>query len=190
MVSRGKARTTIIFPRLAGKPAGYLMNQLVAFRDGRRRPMNYLLEYMPDSYLQQMADYLSGLRPPPPPPTIADVSSGILARGQTIVTQGDSARGVPACSGCHGTELTGMETAIPGLVGLHASYISAQLGAFRYGTRTAPSPDCMQLVVASLTESDVTAVAAWLASRPVPIDPSPVPRGSLAMPMTCGSEPN
>ena len=103
-----------------------------------------------------MADYFSGLRPPPPPQTIADVSSGILARGQAIVTQGDPGRGVPACSGCHGARLTGMEPAIPGLVGLHASYISAQLGAFRYGTRTAPSPDCMQLVAASLTESDVT----------------------------------
>jgi cytochrome c553 len=82
-----------------------------------------------------------------------------------------------------------MEPASPGLVGLHASYISAQLGAFRYGTRTAAAPDCMQLVAASLTESDVTAVAAWLASRPVPADPSPVPHGSLAMPMACGSEP-
>jgi cytochrome c553 len=84
--------------------------------------MNYLLEYMPDSYLQQIAEYFSGLRPPPPLQTVADVSSGILARGQTIVTQGDSARGVPACSGCHGTKLTGMEPAIPGLVGLHPSY--------------------------------------------------------------------
>ena len=189
---QGQGTANDYFPRLAGKPAGYLMNQLVAFRDGRRRypPMNYLLEYMPDSYLQEMADYLSGLRPPPPPPTIADVSSGILARGQAIVAQGDPARGVPACSGCHGTRLTGMESAIPGLVGLHASYISAQLGAFRYGTRTAPSPDCMQLVAASLTENDVTAVAAWLASRPVPADPAAVPRGSLAMPMACGSEAN
>ena len=53
-----------------------------------------------------------------------------------------------------------MEPAIPGLVGLHASYISAQLGALRYGTRTAAAPDCMQVVAASLTESDVTAVAA------------------------------
>ncbi len=106
------------------------------------------------------------------------------------MAQGDPARGVPACSGCHGPTLTGMEPAIPGLVGLHPSYISAQLGAFRYGTRTAPAPDCMQLVAASLTESDVTAVAAWLASRPVPADPSPVPHGSLAMPLACGSEPN
>ena len=189
---QGQGTDNDYFPRLAGKPAGYLMNQLVAFRDGRRRypPMNYLLEYLPDSYLHQIADYLSALRPPPPPPTIADVSPAILARGQAIVAQGDPARGVPACSGCHGPALTGMEPAIPGLVGLHASYISAQLGAFRYGTRTAAAPDCMQLVAASLTESDVTAVAAWLASRPVPADPSPVPHGSLAMPMACGSEPN
>lgn len=189
---QGQGTDNDYFPRLAGKPSGYLVNQLIAFRDARRRypPMNYLLEYLPDSYLHQMADYLSALRPPPPPPTIADVSPAILARGQTIVARGDPAHGVPACSGCHGTALTGMEPAIPGLVGLHASYISAQLGAFRYGTRTAAAPDCMQLVAASLTESDVTAVAAWLASRPVPADPSPVPHGSLAMPMACGSEPN
>jgi cytochrome c553 len=189
---QGQGTESDYFPRLAGKPSGYLMNQLVAFRDGRRRypPMNYLLEYLPDAYLQQIADYFSRLRPPPPAPTVTDVSSGILSRGQTIVTQGDPDHGVPACSGCHGPALTGMEPAIPGLVGLHAGYISAQLGAFRYGTRTAPAPDCMQLIAASLTERDVTAVAAWLASRPVPADPSPVARGSLKMPMACGSEPN
>lgn len=189
---QGQGTDNDYFPRLAGKPSGYLLNQLVAFRDGKRRypPMNYLLEYIPDAYLQQMAGYFSALRPPSPTPTISDVSPAVLARGQAIVTKGDPDHGVPACSGCHGAALTGMEPAIPGLVGLHTSYISAQLGAFRYGTRTAPAPDCMQLVAASLTESDVTAVAAWLSSRPVPADPSPVARGSLTMPMTCGSEPN
>jgi cytochrome c553 len=189
---QGQGTNNDYFPRLAGKPAGYLMNQLVAFRDGRRRypPMNYLLEYLPDAYLQQIANNFAELRPPPLAPAVADVSPAILARGQAIVAMGDSAHGVPACSGCHGPALTGMEPGIPGLVGLHASYISSQLGAFRYGTRTAPAPDCMQLIAASLTEGDVTAVSAWLASRPVPADPSPVAHGSLAMPMDCGSEPH
>jgi len=125
------------FPRLAGKPAGYLMNQLVAFRDGRRRypPMNYLLEYQSDPYLQKIAKYFAALRPPPIQNAATDVSEALLARGRSLVTEGDQARGVPACSGCHGPKLTGMEPAIPGLVGLRASYISAQLGAFRYGTR-------------------------------------------------------
>jgi cytochrome c553 len=180
------------FPRLAGKPAGYLMNQLVAFRDGRRRypPMNYLLEYQSDPYLQKIAEYFAALRPPPIQNAGTDVSEALLARGRSLVTEGDQAHGVPACAGCHGPKLTGMEPAIPGLVGLRASYISGQLGAFRYGTRTAAAPDCMQLVAASLTESDVTAVAAWLASLPIPSDPSPVPKGTLQMPLGCGSEPN
>ena len=189
---QGEGTKNDYFPRLAGKPAGYLMNQLVAFRDGRRRypPMNYLLEYLPNSYLQKMADYFEALRPPPVPRAVADVSSAVLARGRSLVSEGDQAHGVPACAGCHGPKLTGMEPAIPGLVGLHASYISAQLGAFRYGTRTAPAPDCMQLVAASLTESDVTAVAAWLATLPIPADPSPVAKGTLPMPFACGSEPH
>jgi cytochrome c553 len=188
----GEGTKNDYFPRLAGKPAGYLMNQLVAFRDGRRRypPMNYLLEYQSDSYLQKIAEYFAVSRPPPVEQTATDVSSAVLARGRSVVTEGDQARGVPACSGCHGPKLTGMEPAIPGLVGLRANYISAQLGAFRYGTRTAPEPDCMQLVAASLTESDVTAVAAWLASLPIPTDSSPVPKGTLQMPLGCGSEPN
>jgi cytochrome c553 len=189
---QGQGTNDGYFPRLAGKPAGYLMNQLVAFRDGRRRysPMNYLLEYQADPYLQQIADHFAALHPPPLPPEATDASPAVLARGRSIVTAGDPAHGVPACSGCHGPALTGMAPAIPGLVGLHAKYISAQLGAFRYGTRTAPTPDCMQIVAASLTESDVTAVAAWLSSLPVPPDPSPVAHGTLAMPLACGSEPN
>ena len=189
---QGQGTDDDYFPRLAGKPAGYLMNQLVAFRDGRRRypPMNYLLEYQADPYLRQIADHYAALRPPPPARPPVDASPAVLARGRAIVTAGDPAHGVPACSGCHGPALTGMEPAIPGLVGLHAKYISAQLGAFRYGTRTAAPPDCMQIVAASLTESDVTAVAEWLSSLPVPPDPSPVAHGTLAMPLACGSEPN
>ena len=83
-----------------------------------------------------------------------------------------------------------MEPAIPGLLGLRASYISAQLGGWRYGTRTAIAPDCMQIVAGLLTEDDVKAVAAYLSSRPAPADPSFAKQGSLPMPLACGSEPN
>jgi cytochrome c553 len=190
--AQGQGTSNEYFPRLAGKPAGYLFNQLVAFSEGRRKyaPMNYLLEFQPDEYLRKMAEYYAELRPPPLPPTPPSVSDAVLAHGRTLVTQGDAQRGVPACSGCHGPSLTGMEPAIPGLVGLRANYITAQLGAFRYGTRAAPAPDCMQIVAGHLTEADVAAAAAYLASVPVPADPSPVPKGSLAMPLPCGSEPN
>jgi cytochrome c553 len=180
----------VYFPRLAGKPAGYLYNQLVAFRDGRRRypPMNYLLEFLPDAYLKEMAKYFASLRPPFPPPAPPTVSDEILARGEALVKSGDPQHGIPPCSGCHGPTLGGMEPAIPGLLGLRANYISAQLGGWRYGTRTAAAPDCMQIVAGHLTEDDVKAVAAFLSSRPAPSDPSFAPRGSLTMPLSCGSQ--
>jgi cytochrome c553 len=188
----GQGTSNIYFPRLAGKPAGYLYNQLVAFRSGRRRypPMNYLLEFQPDAYLRAMANYFADQHPPLPPPAIPIVSKDILALGQSLVLHGDPNRGIPACAGCHNPSFTGMEPAIPGLLGLRPGYISAQLGAWRYGTRTAIAPDCMQFVASHLTEPDVTAVAAWLSTLPAPANAVPVPSGSIAMPMPCGSEPN
>jgi cytochrome c553 len=48
----------------------------------------------------------------------------------------------------------------------------------------------MQVVAGHLTEDDVKALAAWLSSRSAPSDPKPVARGSLPMPLSCGSEPN
>jgi cytochrome c553 len=189
--AEGEGTKDVYFPRLAGKPAGYLYNQLVAFREGRRRypPMNYLLEFLPDAYLKDIAEYFASLRPTFAAPTPPDVSAEVLARGETLVKNGDPQSGVPACAGCHNPGFTGMEPAIPGLLGLRASYISAQLGGWRYGTRTAAAPDCMQIVAGLLTEDDVKAVAAYLSSLPSPADPSFAPHGSLPMPLACGSEP-
>ncbi|HDR9064601.1 TPA: c-type cytochrome, partial [Burkholderia vietnamiensis] len=53
----GEGTNNDYFPRLAGKPSGYLFNQLKAFRDGQRQypPMNYLLAYLPDAYLRKIA---------------------------------------------------------------------------------------------------------------------------------------
>src|SRR4051812_37689204 len=55
-------------PRIAGKPAGYLFNQLTSFRDGRRTyaPMVYLVQYMTDDYLREIANYFAALQLPYP----------------------------------------------------------------------------------------------------------------------------
>jgi len=190
--NQGEGTKDVYFPRLAGKPAGYLFNQLLAFKNDRRKypPMNYLLEYLGESYLQEMADYFAAQRPPLPAPAANDVSAQILQHGQTLATHGDPERQIPACGSCHGPGLTGMEPGIPGLLGLRPNYISAQLGGWRYGTRTAKAPDCMQQVTARLTEADVTAVAAWLASQPAPANAAPAPKGAYVLPFACGSEPD
>jgi len=189
--AQGEGTGDDYFPRLAGKPAGYLFNQLIAFRDGRRQypPMNYLLAYLPDAYLKAIAEFFASQHPPYPQPSSPTVSAALLQRGHQLVTSGDPGRHVPACAACHGASLTGTQPAIPGLLGLHAPYISAQLGAWRYGTRTSIAPDCMHEVATRLGDDDITAVAAWLASQPGPADPAPAPAGSVKLPLACGSQP-
>jgi len=184
---RGQGIANVYYPRLAGKPAGYLTNQLIAFREGRRKytPMNYLLAYLPDDYLRRMAEYYAQQREPYPAPGPAVVSEAVVSRGRTLVTSGGAV--IPACVLCHGRDLAGREPGIPGLLGLRADYISAQLGAWRYGTRTAVAPDCMQVIASTLTEPDVTAVAAYLASLPVPPNAQPS-REAGQLPLACGSQ--
>jgi cytochrome c553 len=173
---RGEGTNNDYFPRLAGKPAGYLMNQLAAFRDGRRRyaPMNYLLEYQSDPYLQKMAEYFAGLRPPLAEKQAAEVSTAILTRGPSLANDGDQARGVPACAGCHGPKFTGMEPGIPGLVGLHASYISAQpvaylraqLRAFASGERRNDIGEQMRNIARAMTPEEIDAASRYYAEHP------------------------
>jgi len=73
---KGQGTENDYFPRLAGKPSGYLYNQLVAFRDGRRKypPMNYLLEFLPDPFLKAMADYFAAEQPPLPRPPLLSIA--------------------------------------------------------------------------------------------------------------------
>lgn len=186
----GRGISNVYFPRLAGKPAGYLYNQLVAFRDGRRKyaPMNFLLAYLPDEYLKQMAQYYAAAKVPFEHPAPPSASAAVLQQGKDLVTNGNPAKQIPACTACHGENLTGREPGIPSLIGMRADYISAQLGAWRYGTRTALEPDCMQLIAARLTETEVSAVSAWLSSMPIPANTQPAKQSSARLPLGCGSQ--
>ena len=188
--AQGRGVENVYFPRLAGKPAGYLYNQLVAFRDGRRKyvPMNDLLAYLPDAYLMRMAEHFAALNPPPLVQPAVSRPAAQLAEGQRIVTQGIPGKKIPACITCHGAELGGREPGIPGLLGLRADYVSAQLGAWRFGVRTALAPDCMQLIASSLSEPEVAAVSAYLASLPVTAS-RPLRQPGMRLPIACGSQP-
>ena len=70
-----QARGHAYFPRIGGKPAGYLYNQLTNFRDGRRQypVMTYMVTHLPDAYLIEIADYFAAQHPPPPPERPVDL---------------------------------------------------------------------------------------------------------------------
>lgn len=187
----GQGTNNGYFPRIAGKPAGYLSNQLVAFRNGTRKypPMNYLVAYLPESYLREIAEHYSKLEPPFAPHEVVPVDAATIQRGQTLVVSGDAAKGVPACIACHGERLTGMEPGIPGLAGLRPTYIIAQLTRWQVGERHALEPDCMKRVATRLSDEDISAVAAYLSRQPAPTNLAPESSNLIRMPFACGSQP-
>ena len=189
---QGQGTADGYFPRIAGKPAGYLYNQLIAFRDGTRSypPMNYLVAYLPDPYLKAMAEHFAAQRPPLPVQAVdtSPANSAARARGQLLATVGDASRGIPACIACHGKNLSGMEPGIPGLAGLRPAYIAGQLTRWKVGERHALAPDCMKRIATRLSDTDISAVAAWLSQQTPPAQTSPEPSNLVRMPLACGSQ--
>ncbi|MFL6659838.1 MAG: c-type cytochrome [Massilia sp.] len=179
------------FPRISGKPAGYLYNQMRNFAEGRRQfpLMTYMVGHLPDPYLHEIADYFADQHLPSPPAQASDASPAILERGRTLVLKGDPQLKVPACVGCHGEQLTGVAPAIPGLLGLPRDYVNAQLGAWRNKTRRAHAPDCMADITARLSLSDVSAISSWLGLQPVPPGARPATTIAQPLPLACGSVP-
>jgi cytochrome c553 len=173
---QGRAGPDGYYPRIAGKPAGYLYNQLLNFREGRRHYalMTGLLDPLSNAYLKEVAEYFSALNLPYPAPLASAASSTSLQRGETLAMRGDASINVPACTQCHGEALTGVEPNVPGLLGLPRDYLNAQLGSWITGQRRAHAPDCMAQVTRKMTADDVTAVSSWLAGRPLPGNTRPV----------------
>jgi cytochrome c553 len=185
----GRATSDGYFPRIAGKPAGYLFNQLVNFREGNRHfpMMTYLVDRQGDTYLRELADYFASQKlpyaAPVPPPATLDV----LNRGRNLVVEGDASRNIPACKDCHGRRLLGVAPAVPGLLGLSQDYLLAQLGAWQNRSRRAHAPDCMAQIVRELGPADINAVSAWLATQTVPVGAKPDEAFEITPPRACGS---
>ena len=191
--AEGRASREGYLPRIAGKPAAYLHQQLLNFRDGRRSnaTMAELLAHQSDAYLREMAGHFASLDLPHNAPPAAPANPALMARGQTLALQGDAARRIPACVECHGQALAGTLPAVPGLLGLPRDYLIGQLGAWQTGSRRAIAPDCMAQIARRLAPEDASAVAAWLSARPVPPGhragppppgPAPLPCGSVSVP--------
>ncbi|TYP91119.1 MULTISPECIES: c-type cytochrome [Nitrosomonas] len=160
----------VYYPRIAGKPEGYLFNQLRNFRDGRRhyQPMAWLLKGLPDQYLRDMAAYFASLKQIFPPPEPMSSASADIELARKLIFQGDPAREIPACVECHGKDLMGTAPFIPGLLGLPRIYIIAQFGSWQNGgMMRGQTSDCMSEIAKQLTTAEANVIATWLAAQPV-----------------------
>jgi cytochrome c553 len=93
---------------------------------------------------------------------IAYVPVGSIARGKALVETGGSGKTI-ACSICHGDALKGLGN-VPRLAGLHPIYIARQLYLFKDATRNGVDAQLMKKPAAKLTDDDILAVSAYLAS--------------------------
>lgn len=173
-------------PSIAGKPAEYLYQQLLNYREGRRlnNSMQQMLAYLSDDYLHEIASYFAKLPEDDFRPELSstDQPSAQTALGKMLVQKGSKGVG---CIDCHGNDLRGDGVAIPSLRNLSASYIVAQLGAWQTNTRHARAPDCMKEVAKDLTGAEVNAVAHWIAKSFEEATAPPLPKST--MPLPCGA---
>jgi len=126
---------------------------------GKREPLGERLIEMPDDFGRFKArDSRLG--------ATAYVPLGAIAHGAQLAS-GMAPGGPPACAACHGFDYNGTNIAPP-LAGRGPTYLARCLVNYRSGARHADQAVAMRGVTAHLTDGDVIALAAYMASRPVP----------------------
>ena len=87
--------------------------------------------------------------------------TGSIARGKELVTTGGDS--TIECLTCHGQDLKGLGDT-PRLAGISPTYVVRQLNDFRNGDRSGTLGSLMLLSVVNLSDEDIVAIAAYLAS--------------------------
>lgn len=141
------------YPRLAGQPYQFLVDQLVLFRE-RRRPNLAMVEYvderqMPDQDIQDVAAYLAAIELPTrlSPINENDPNFDALARLEEAKkvlqigrAEGDVERGRKLyrreCASCHGRDGGARhDSAVPMLSGQYTAYLWRQVDKYLEGVR-------------------------------------------------------
>jgi cytochrome c553 len=150
-------------PRLAGQKIPYFEDQLQAFVE-RRRTNSIMLNVarvLSPEMLTALATHFSGLDPKP----LGGASKELVAVGKKIYEEGVTEANVAACSSCHGPEAKG-DGAVPRLAGQLHDYIFETLVNWKKERRNVPEKSdkstIMEPIARSLTESQISAVAAYL----------------------------
>jgi cytochrome c553 len=152
------------FPRLAGQNADYLAKQLRDMQQGlRSNPvMQPMAKALSDSEIVATSRFYAAL--PVPPAQERAPSDDVLNKGEQLANIGNWSKGVPACFKCHGAQGAGVASHFPSIAPQAASYTLAQLKAWKDGSRHNDPQGLMKTVAERLTDEDMTAVAAYLAS--------------------------
>ncbi|MCC6246352.1 MAG: cytochrome c4 [Rubrivivax sp.] len=151
-----------LFPRLAGIQAEYITKQLQDYLSGKRKSevMAPTVSNLKADDIPQLAAYFAAQKPAAGTPA---EDAQLAAAGKALYDDGNTGSGVPACVGCHQEGGAG-NARYPRVAGQHAAYTTAQMLAFKKGERTNDRARVMRAVAERMTEQEIQAVSAWLAS--------------------------
>lgn len=151
------------FPRLAGISAGYTRKQLEDFRSGARS--NPVMQPIAAALSDEEMDAVAAMLEARPAPVFASIGRAEKAEGvgPRLALRGAWERNIPECVACHGPAGIGVGESFPPLAGQSTQYLSAQLNAWRQGTRRSDPNDLMGHIARAMTDDEVQAVAEYFA---------------------------
>lgn len=149
------------FPKLAGQYAEYIVKQIRDFRSGARNhdAMSIMARSVDDRDLADIAAYFASQK------SMSGETPVPNAVGRELFVNGDPARRLPACAGCHGEVGKGAlagAIATPVIGGQHWRYLQKQLTDWRSGERTNSTGAVMTSIAKSLTDAEIEALAAYI----------------------------
>ncbi|HMN43553.1 MAG TPA: c-type cytochrome [Povalibacter sp.] len=148
------------WPSIAGQHSEYIVKQLKAFKSGARQNvlMSPMAAGLSEADIDDLAAYYSSQTA-----NGGEADASKVSLGQRLYRGGDAEKGIAACGACHGPSGHGNPTAqYPSIRGQHATYVEAQLKAYRSGTRQTDQNQMMRGVTQSMTDDQIAAVAAYV----------------------------
>ena len=152
-------------PALAGQHAEYTVKQLTNFKSQGGKPaerpnpiMAGMVAALSPNDMRDLAAYFEIQKPKPR----AARDPQLVKLGQAIYRGGIAARGVAACTACHGPSGAGIPAQFPRLAGQYAEYTAAQLKAFRSGERGNDPNRMMRVIAERLSDREITALADYI----------------------------
>ncbi|MDO5666661.1 MAG: c-type cytochrome [Alcaligenaceae bacterium] len=155
-------------PRLTGLDPDYMVHQIESFKDGTRvnASMKPFADLLTAEQMSDVSHYYASLPAIKAEDYEVTANEEVLARGEQLVHQGDWSRYVPACTTCHGIDAYGIGDSFPNINGQNPEYVKKAIKDWKEDTRTNDPLDLMGRIAKRLTDDDVEAVAAYLASQP------------------------
>lgn len=145
-------------PSLAGEPDDFVQWQLVYFRRGARKSevMEPIAQSLTNEDIRNLGAYYASLPPPKPQPAAA--SDPLAQAGAKLAVR-------HRCSSCHGDDYAGVGPAAR-LTGQREDVLLKALRDFKAGTRVGSGVASMADVTFDLSDSDLQALAHYMATRP------------------------